>query len=184
MTQTLTPYTPEYIEKCFTIWYAAGRPRPATIHSKLPEDTHGRVPSKVVLKKWYKEGAWELRADEMDVKAIQIVENDLITQKANMLREQAQIGLELQRLGMEYLRQFKFDTASSAVSAVIRGAGLERSSRGIGELLVKMAGMTDEDLQEEIMKQLTRATDAGQLIEGEILLDKEQEEEESGNTDE
>lgn len=180
MTRNFTPYSKDYIEKCFTIWYASGRPSSmAVLLEKIPEDETGRKPHKSNLLKWSHEGGWDIRADGMDAKAIEVVENDLITQKAEMLRRQANIGFQLQQLGMMYLISGTFDTSASAVSAVIRGAELERSSRGIGELIVKMASMTDAELEAEIMKQLTRATDAGQIIDGEV-----KEEEETGNTDE
>lgn len=169
MTRNFTPYSKDYIERCFTVWYASGRPSSiASILDKIPEDEHGRRPHKSNLLKWMREGGWEMRADVMDAKALEVVENDLIYQKAEMLRRQARVGFQLQQLGMVYLISGAFDSSASAVSAVIRGAELERSSRGIGELMVKMAGMTNDELQEEIIKQLTRATDAGQIIEGQI----------------
>ena len=167
-----TRYTPEYKEKCFITWYSAGRPPyPSRIQELVPIDEYGRKPSTLAIKAWMRSDTWEIRADELDSKAMVLVENELITQKAEMLRRQAETGFTLQHLGMQYLISGSFDSSSAAVQAVIRGAELERSSRGIGEVWTKMAKMTDAELEQEIIKQLTRATDAGQIIEGEEVED-------------
>lgn len=152
-------FTESYREMCFQAWYAAGRPNTATDTLKfLPEDEHGRKPGNPVIYKWMEE-TWKLRADELDAKAVQIADDSLIIKKAEMLKAQAERGETLQKKGIEYIESSGFDSAASAVQAVIRGAELERTSRGIGELIVKMAKMSDGDLKDEIMKRLQILSD-------------------------
>lgn len=165
-----TPYSPEFIEKCFVAWYSIPQ-RPMeyqTIAKLLPKDDHGRQPKATTVKRWCLE-SWIARADELDKKAIQIVETDLVSQKVLMLQRQAEIGFQLQELGMRYLTSGSFDSASAAVQAVIRGAELERQSRGIGEIHARMVKMTDAELESEIIKKIQRASEAGQIIEGEEI---------------
>lgn len=78
---------------------------------------------------------------------------------------------------MAHIKAEGFDSSSAAVQAVIRGAELERSSRGIGELIVKMSKMTDGDLKQEIMKRL-------ELLQNEHIVDAEVKEESGQETDE
>ena len=183
MTNKLTSYTPEYIEKCFTVWYSSGRVPIIKLSDKFPADESGRVPNPAAINRWRVKYGWDLRADELDAKAISIVEDDLVSKKAEMLKQQAEIGFQLQTLGMAYLKEDGFDSSSAAVNAVIRGAELERTSRGIGELIVRMSQMSDDDLKAEVLKQLSRAAEANQIIEaeevGEIIENEDRDEQAS-----
>lgn len=168
-----TPYSPSFIETCFITWYKHPE-RPVTYYAMskiMPKDEYGRQPSISSVKKWYLD-SWARRADELDSKAIQIIDNDLIYQKVQMLQRQAEYGATLQHLGMNYLISGSFDSAASAVQAVIRGAELERQSRGIGEIHARMVKMTDAELEADIIKDIIRASNAGQIIEGEEVEDE------------
>lgn len=171
---TYTTFDQNYIEKVKVFWYSSGRPDCTVLKDRL--DNHkltnegGKTPSVELLRKWVKEG-WHEWADIMDTRASELLETEIIQQKADMLRLQAERGKRLQELGMIALEQDGFDSASAAVNAVIRGSELERTSRGIGEALVRMSKMTNEELKEEIIKQLERANRAGQIIEAEEVID-------------
>jgi len=168
MTRQFTAYTKDYQEKCFTTWYSSNRPTLAVLHDALPVDEHGRIPDVKLIRRWRNELGWDMRADELDVRAIELVDNTLVNQKAMMLQEHARMAQELMQAGMAYIKENPdFDSHSSAVSAVIRGAELERESRGIGELITKMSKMGEEELKKEIMARLARASDAGQIIDAE-----------------
>lgn len=167
-----TQYSVDFIEKCFIAWYSHPE-RPVTyygISKIMPKDEYGRQPGASVVKKWYLD-SWMKRADELDKRAIQAVDTDLVTQKVQMLQRQAETGKMLQHLGMSYLISGSFDSASAAVQAVIRGAELERQSRGIGEIHARMVKMTDTELESEILNKIRRASEAGQIIEGEEVDD-------------
>jgi hypothetical protein len=176
-----TSYDELYKEKCKLVWYSNGRLETDQLRRKLKKDgvtdEHGRIPANSAIRKWILDNGWHEWADIMDANAMTIVEEDLVLKKANMLREQAQRGFELQEMGMKALREEGFDSASAAVHAVIKGAELERTSKGIGEFILKMAKMTDTQLEEEIRKGLQNLADAGQTLdieEGqEIKIDTE-----------
>jgi len=107
-----------------------------------------------------------------------LVEDDLIQRKAVMLQEQAQRGFDLQVEGMKYIKEEGFDSSSAAVQAVVRGAELERTSRGIGEMILKMSKMSDVDLKAEIIKGMKQMSEAGQIIDVEPVPEEKVENEE------
>lgn len=159
-------YTETYMETCFQAWYQAGRPsKYAHILEVLPVDEYDKKPSRLMINKWL-EMSWSFRADELDARAIEKADNNLVLQKVKMLKDQAKRGEQLQDKGMKHIEQYGFDSASAAVSAVIRGATLERESRGIGELILKMAKMSDDELKDEIMKKLQTLSDE---VEGDVI---------------
>lgn len=162
-------YSENYKRIVFQTWYSNGRPAMPKLRDLIPVDDQNRKPSLPLLKDWRIRGDWETRADEMDAKALVLSDDYLVQQKTQMLVRQANTGFVLQQLGLAYLISGGFDSSSAAVNAVIRGAELERSSRGIGEALRKMADMSDDDLQKEIMERIKRASDSGEMI-----LDAEQ----------
>jgi len=172
-TGVVTEYTEEYKEKCKQAWYAAGRPTNSNLwYNATPEDDLGRKPTAPVLRRWRNDRMWDFWGDEMDSRAIAIVEDSLITKKAEMLQRQADMAWELQTNGMQYLKEKGFDTSASAVSAVIRGAELERTSRGIGEMIVKMASMGDSELKDEIIKMINRGSENDQIVDVEEVPEK------------
>jgi hypothetical protein len=175
-----TEYTDEYKEKCKQAWYAVGRPKNAKLWlDATPIDDLGRKPNAILLRKWRSERMWDFWADDMDSRAIAIVEDTLITQKAQMLQRQADMAWKLQDKGIAYLEAEGFDNSSSAVQAIIRGAELERTSRGIGEMIVKMASMGDTELKDEIVKMINRASENDQIIDMDEVPEKKEEENES-----
>jgi hypothetical protein len=177
MSATFAEYSDEYKEKCKIAWYSAGRPAQfEKIHSIVPKDDRGRKPKITTLRQWKKDMMWDFWGDEMDSKALTIVEDDIIHKKAEMLKRHAEMAHNLQLQGMSYLKEEGFDSSSSAVGAIIKGAELERISRGIGEMMVKMAQMTDSELKDEIMSQINRASESGQIIDSEIVPEKDEEE--------
>ena len=172
-------YSEDYKRIIFQVWYANGRPNIPDLRTLIPKDTNDRIPSVQIIKIWKRDDGWEAQADELDTKAIVLSDDFLIRQKSEMLMRQANTGFVLQQIGLSYLVSGSFDSSSAAVNAVIRGAELERTSRGIGEMLVKMAKMSDPELENEIMKQIQRASDAGQMI-----LDAEEVTEDDTESDE
>lgn len=175
---TNVAYTDTYAENCFQAWYRAGRPsKYGHIIKVIPDDEYGKKPSRLTINKWIENG-WAFRADELDAKAVQRADNLLVLEKVNMLKAQAKRGERLQEKGMSYLETSGFDSSSAAVSAVIRGATLERESRGIGELILKMAKMSDDELHQEILKRLETLSEE---VEGEVTEETTKEENEGSD---
>lgn len=178
-------FTEQYRQQCRSAWYAAGKPDADVLRKFLIEKgivEGGRAPRVSTIRRWRKIEMWDWWADDLDARALTIVEDDLVQQKAEMLRRQAKAAEDLQRMGMDYLRAESFDSSSSAVQAVIRGAELERTSRGIGEMIVKMSRMSDEELLNEIIKNLPRANMT--IIDAETDTGKEEQESDSGEVGE
>jgi len=164
-TRTLVAYTEHYQEECFSAWYSSGRPKQISrIMEILPEDEIGRKPSTHLVKVWRNEKNWDVRADELDARASAIVEDEMVNARVLMLKKQAAMGRELQEQGMDFLRENDFDSSSSAVSAIFKGAELERTSRGISERLVKLLKLPDDKLTEEVQKLLDEASQSGEII--------------------
>lgn len=156
------PFTDNYREDCFQKWFLSGQPtRPSDIVKLLVPDEHGRIPSKPIIISWRQEMGWDLRADELNARVSLVSDEQLIAMKVLMLKEHAEKGKELSDMGMNFLRQSisKFDTSSAAVSAIIKGAELERNSLGLSEALLKISKMTEEELKKSIISKLNRAGD-------------------------
>jgi len=182
-------YTDEYKEMCKQTWYASGRPTNAVQWMEVtPEDeANHRKPNIELLRKWKRERMWDFWADELDAKAMTVVEDNLVAQKAAMLQRHANMAWSLQDMGMAYLASGTFDSSSSAVQAIIRGAQLERESRGFGEMMLKMSKMGNEELTAEFIAMVNRGFENGQLesaTDAEEVSDKKEDENDSStNTD-
>ena len=157
-------YSDHYKEECFKAWYAGGRPNKIPQIAELLPEHDKKKPNPQTLTKWRDELYWDVRADELDARANAIVDDDLVNQRVLMLREQASKGKLLQVLGMEYIMEHDFDTSASAVTAVIKGANLEKTSRGISERLMKLADITDDKLTAEVQKLVDQIDKSGEVI--------------------
>lgn len=160
-------YSPDYKEIIKQTWYTHGRPDAPSLREIISADEQGRKPNAIIMQRWRRDEMWDFWADELDSKALTLAEDNLIQQKAEMLKRHAQIGWDLQTEGMKFLKDGGFDSSAAAVSAVIKGAQLERESRGIGETIVKMAQMTNEELKDAILKKIRQAAENGQIIDAE-----------------
>lgn len=166
MTTKTTPYSLEFIEKCFITWYSL-KNRPTdyrAIARILPEDEHGRRPSRTIVIKWYARHKWGERADRLDAKAIEKVENTLINQKAKLLQRQAEDAFVLANKAHTHLISGTFDTSAAAVNAYFRATEEIRKVVGLSDLLQRLGEMSDEEVQEEIKRRLVRASEAEQVI--------------------
>lgn len=178
-------YSDEYKELCKQAWYSAGRPTNAIawMDATPEEEAHHRKPGIEILRKWKRERMWDFWGDELDSKAMTIVEDNLVAKKAEMLQRQADMAWKLQDMGLDYLKDEGFDSSASAVQAIIRGAELERTSRGFGEMMLKMAQMGNEELKEEFIKLVNRASENNQLdvIDSEEIPEKKEDKTEQIN---
>jgi len=162
---TFVVYTESYKEACFQAWYAAGKPTLVKdLLEALPEDEHDRKPHPDVVRRWRNADRWDLRADKLDAQVTMRMEDTLINQRVEMLQKQAQRAKKLQEDGMEYLEENGFDSSSSALTAVLKGAELERTSLGLSDTIMKLAKLTNDELTSETQKLLQRFIDNGQSM--------------------
>ena len=161
----LTNYSEFYKEQCFQVWWAAGRPTLVKrLNEILPIDEFDRVVDLVTFKRWRDEYGWDMRGDVLDARAIVKAEDDLVNTRVLMLKEQAAKARILQSRGMDFIEENGFDSSASAVQAIIRGAQLERESRGLSTALLRLAEMTTEELSSETQKLLQRLSESGEVI--------------------
>jgi len=159
----LTPYSDSYKESCFQSWYAAGRPTMMkTVLDLLPKDEYGRIPNFEVFRKWRNEGKWDIRADSLDARVNKEMENKLVLQKVNMLEQQAIKARNMQEQAADYLDENGFDSSSSAVNAIIKGAELERTAMGLSDAILKLAKLSNDELMVETQKMLQKFLDSGE----------------------
>lgn len=176
MPRSITSYTQEFRDRCFTAWYSAGRPSVlADHHDIFPVDENGRKPVISVLKVWRRKYGWDIHADALDTKAIQIRDDYLVVRKADILKKQANDAILIADKALNYLVSGTFDSSASAVSAYFKSTEEVRMAIGISELIEKMSKMSEDELKDEIAKRLKQASEAGQVIEAEEIKGDEYE---------
>lgn len=160
-------YSQEYIRKCFDAWYLNGRPdSPLKTRRILPAPEDGaRLPSTKTITRWMIDGFWDLRADELDVQVYNKDDKFLINQKAKMLREHEEQAKKVSQKALDYLLLDGFDSASSAVQAFFKGLEEQRKTAGFSDLLEQLEKMTNNQLEETIIKQFRRIQENDQIIE-------------------
>jgi hypothetical protein len=162
-------YDQVYIRKCFDAWYLAGRPNtPAAIKTVIPTHESGRIPSTATVNKWVVQGFWDVQADDLDAKAMQLADENVIQKKAEMLRVHQQQAYEVTLKALEHIRSEGFDSSSAAVKAFFDGMQEQRKVAGFSDLLEKLDKMTNNDVEKEIISLLNRASDNDQVIETEV----------------
>lgn len=162
--ERVAAYTEDYKTECKHAWFSAGRPpRAKDFLECIPFDAHGRKPTINLLREWRRDLMWDAWADIMDTKSIALAEDELVAKKAEMLKRHAVRSVEWQDAAWEYIKENGFDSSSSAVQAFFRAVETERESLGIGEALLKMTKMGNDELVKEFMTLLYRGSENGQL---------------------
>lgn len=160
-----TPFADEFIEKCFITWYSHPE-RPTTYYGMqqiMSEDVYGRKPALSTVKKWFLNG-WRERADDLDSKAIEIVETNLIQKKALILQKQAEDAFLLAGKAHAFLMSGTFDSSAAAVNAYFRATEEQRTVIGLSDLLKRLGQMSDDEVQDEIRKRFIRLSESGETL--------------------
>ena len=150
-------FTKEYQEDVFMVWYRAGKVSAHALLGIIPVDIDGRKPTRTALKRWIQD--FQIRAEPLDDIVKAEMSNLLVKEKIEMLNRHAKVAVELQEKALDYLRNVKdVDLgSSSAVRLLVEGIRIERISRGVPQMLEKMAQMSDDDLLREAEKLLLRS---------------------------
>lgn len=169
-------YDQNYIKMCFDAWYLNGRPNlPKAIKQVIPayEPTGGR-PSTAQLRRWMIDGMWDAWADELDAKAMVLVDDSLINKKAEMLRKHQADAVSLAQKAKDYILSEGFDSSSAAVQAYFRSTEEQRKTAGFSDLLERLDKMTDNDVERAIIEKFNRIKENDQIIEVDVEeLDEE-----------
>lgn len=159
-------YPQDYIKKCFDSWYLAGRPNhPARIKEVIPKDDRGSKPSSATINRWRIDGWWDVRADELDAKAIELADQGLINKKAEMLRKHQEDAMIVASKALEYIRVDGFDSSSAAVQAYFKATEEQRKTAGFSDLLEKLDKMSNNDVERAIVEKFNRIKENDQIIE-------------------
>lgn len=152
-----TAYTDAYIEKCFAAWYSAGCLSIRKFLEIIPEDELGRKPGLTNLSYWFDEGGWWIRKDELDARASVQMDDELVSQKVMMLKEQSATYRQIRKKAAEHLLENPFDSSAAAVSALVKASQEERIVRGISKTIQRLAELGDDELMKEIKQLAERA---------------------------
>jgi len=151
-----TYFSEEYKNDLFMVWYRAGKPNVYTLLNIIPETVDGKKPARTTLTDWVT--VFYQKAEILDQAVRDEMNNRMILEKIEMLNRHAEVGVEMQKKSLDYLRSEKSDlNSAAAVRMLVDGIRIEKESRGIPRILSKMAGMADEDLLKEAEKLLLRS---------------------------
>lgn len=172
---TFQGYTEDYKTACRLGWYEAGRPTlKADWIEATPVDVHGRKPSINVLRKWKSEMKWDWWAEDMDSRAMTLVEDTIVARRAKMFEKHAEAAARWQEAAWKHIEEKGFDTSASAVQAYFKAVEAERTSLGISQLLVKMEDMDDNQLKEEFIRLVNRGSENDQIIDVDEIPEKKE----------
>lgn len=151
------PFSQQFIEKVFYIWYNHGRPSAKMLVPLIPInlDEWGRTPNWSTVESWL-EDFFVPRANELDAAIKEKLDGLIIAEKVEMLKRHAEVGVQMQDMAIQYLNENREEiSAPAAVRMLVEGIRIERESRGIPAALDKMQHMTDEQLVQEVKNILT-----------------------------
>lgn len=159
-------FSDTYKKQCFDAWYLAGRPSEISrVRSLIPPNEDGNVPSLGVLNRWRNEMAWEMYADDLDSRAIQLSDNNLIATKVAMLKQHQEDAATIAKKALDAITANGFDSSASAVTAYFRATEEQRKTAGFSDLLERLDKMTNNDVEAEIRALLSRASANDQIVE-------------------
>lgn len=140
-------------------WFSMGKPGAKRLLTALPADSKaGRKPSMFTLQIWMKEDFIPF-AEKLDNAIQEEMNNHLVAEKVEMLMRHTETAQEMQNISLEWLRKHKDDlNAISAARLLTAGIEIERMSRGIPKVMMKIANMTQEELLGRIQDIASRSS--------------------------
>lgn len=148
-------YDDNYVEQAFWIWYNKGKLNANALVTELSLVFGEKVPHAITLSSWIKDN-WRERAEELDKRARDEFSAEVIHNKVAMLRRHAEVGKELQEIGLKWIRENKDQLTANTVARLIKdGYEIERASVGVPEALEKMLSTSDDELIKQIEAAIT-----------------------------
>jgi uncharacterized protein YeeX (DUF496 family) len=151
-------YSPAYKNEAFALWYKMGKCGASMLYAALPPNESGDVPSVNTVQGWITQDfiSW---GDALDLQVRAKMDEYLVQEKVQMLRDHTKIAREMQDMALEYLRANKeFLKVPNAVRMLVEGIRIDRESRGIPDMLEKLADRSDDELMKELQDIYSRAT--------------------------
>ena len=149
-------FSDTYKDEVFWIWYNNQKPSASALYNLVPEHL-GNKPSRIALYNWVKD-TFPAKAEPLDNAVQMEMQARLIKSKVQMLERHTQISERMQEIGFNVLEENEEEISiANAVRLVIEGVRIERESRGIPEMLGKLAEMSDEKLISTIENMVTKS---------------------------
>jgi hypothetical protein len=117
----------------------------------------GRKPNIVTVGRWAVKYGWRERADVLDAQVSIRLEKEVVQERVQILRKLAKAGESLLDKGLDYIEKNSSpfaDNPSAAVRAVVAGAQMIAQYAGAADRLSAIGGMTDKQLEREILNLL------------------------------
>lgn len=131
----------------FLRWFDNGRPGSLVFRRTMPPNEDGHIPKDSTLNYWI--AKWKKDAEVLDAQIKSELEKRLVKEKVEMLYRHAELGKQMQDIGIDFLTDpgnVDEITSSVAVRMLVAGIEIERESRGLPESLEAVMKQTDEDL--------------------------------------
>lgn len=164
-------YSQDYQKIAFDTWYLNRRPDIKHLKELLPPDEMGRVPGTTIIRQWMTYGTWDIRADELDLRATEESDKFLIGAKVQMLRTQQENARKLAEKAFQQILADGFDSSAAAVQAYFRSTEEQRKTAGFSDLLERLDKMTNNDVEKQIVAMLERASSNDQIVDAEDVKD-------------
>ena len=149
-------YSDGYIQSIFAIWYKSGKPNARRLQPMLtePDPINGTIPTVHVLNNLIKNNFSE-QSLSLDEEVTQSLSNTLIAEKVAMLQRHAKVAVEMQTMGLDYLRENGVGGARNAIQLLVEGLEIERGAVGAPQIAARLLGLTDEQLVAELTDLVT-----------------------------
>jgi hypothetical protein len=144
-------FTEEYINKTFYVWYDNDKRVTRVMIDTLPEDETGKRPAYTTVQAWVDRYGWVERADELDAKANNAMDNVAVEKRKKMYEQQEQVANELIEKGLAFLRETGIDSSNNAIRAIDLGLSTQRTVVGVVEQFAKISKMDDKKLLQELV---------------------------------
>lgn len=152
----------EYQRRCFDAWYLNDRPeQPIRIREIIPANEEGKKPTTQAIRSWMTD--WYFLADELDLRVEEKANKSLVDKRVKILVRHQENSVKVQGKAMDYLMNEGFDSSASAVQALFRGMEEERKTEGFSDLLERLENMTNNQVRDQIINLINRATENNQI---------------------
>lgn len=169
---TVRDFSDDYKRELFYIWYNASKPGPKGLLEIISSDpVSGNKPSERLIETWITNDFKPMALD-FDQSANDQMRERAIALKVEMHERHAEVGKELQSMGIEFLREYGVNDAKTAVRAVIVGSELEAKNRGVGDILDAINKMTNDEVVDNIKKAFLEAKNLDEDIAEIVELSK------------
>jgi len=145
-----------YIQSIFALWYKSGKPNAKRLQPMItePDPIQGVVPTISVLNGIIKNNFIE-QSRMLDEEVTQNLSNTLVAEKIAMLQRHAKVAVEMQTMGLEYLRENGVGGARNAIQLLVEGLEIERGAVGAPQIAQRLLNLSDEQLVAELTDLVT-----------------------------